>query len=151
KQINKKPENQASLFGGIMEVKAPEFRLRETAEATQVEKLAWEKELLGLYISGHPLDRLRDKLKDKPQNIKKIREELGNGHPVTIGGMIATVKPIITKKNDRMAFLTIEDLTGSMEAVIFQNFLPRTQTSSCQKNVLPSQAKSLSVTAKKAS
>ncbi len=119
KQINKKPENQASLFGGMMEVKAPEFKLKDSAPATQSEKLAWEKELLGLYISGHPLDRLRDKLKDKPQNIKKIRAELGNGHPVTIGGMIATVKPIITKKNDRMAFLTIEDLTGSMEAVIF--------------------------------
>ncbi len=119
KQINKKPENQASLFGGMVDVKAPEFKLRETEAAKQSEKLAWEKELLGLYISGHPLDRLRDKLKDKPQNIKKIREELGNGHPITIGGMFTTVKQVITKKNERMAFVSIEDLTGNIEGVVF--------------------------------
>ncbi|HEY4477742.1 MAG TPA: DNA polymerase III subunit alpha [Candidatus Paceibacterota bacterium] len=119
KEANKKPENQASLFGGAMEVKAPEFQLREAEVATQSEKLGWEKELLGLYISGHPLDRLRDKLKDKPVNIKKIKEELGNGHPITIGGMFTAVKQVITKKNERMAFVTIEDLTGNIEAVVF--------------------------------
>ena len=119
KEANKKPENQASLFGGAMEVKAPEFQLREAEVATQSEKLGWEKELLGLYISGHPLDRLRDKLKDKPVNIKKIKEELGNGHPITIGGMFTAVKQLITKKNERMAFVTIEDLTGNIEAVVF--------------------------------
>ncbi len=119
KEANKKPENQASLFGGAMEVKAPEFQLREAEAATQSEKLGWEKELLGLYISGHPLDRLRDKLKDKPINIKKIKEELGNGHPITIGGMFTAVKQVITKKNERMAFVTVEDLTGNIEAVIF--------------------------------
>ena len=119
KEANKQPENQASLFGGAMEVKAPEFKLREAEPATQSEKLAWEKELLGLYISGHPLDRLKDKLKDKPVNIKKIKEELGNGHPITIGGMFTAVKQVITKKNERMAFVTVEDLTGNIEAVVF--------------------------------
>lgn len=119
REVHKKPENQASLFGGDMEVKAPEFKLANAAEATQHEKLAWEKELLGLYISGHPLDRLKDKLKGKPFNVKRIKEELGNGHPVTLGGMITTVKQVITKKNDRMAFINFEDLTGNIEAVVF--------------------------------
>ncbi len=121
KEVGKQPTNQISLFGGASEVKAPEFKLRETAPATQMEKLSWEKELLGLYISGHPLDRLRDKLKDKPMNVKKIKEDptVGNGYPITIGGMIIEVKPIITKKNERMAFIKIEDLTGNIEAVVF--------------------------------
>ena len=100
-------------------VQAPEFKLKPAAEAKQSEKLAWEKELLGLYISGHPLDRVRDKLKDKPINIKKIKEDMGNGLPITIGGMILNVKTVITKKNEQMAFLTIEDLTGTIEAVVF--------------------------------
>ncbi|MCC7160169.1 DNA polymerase III subunit alpha [Candidatus Nomurabacteria bacterium] len=119
KEANKQPENQNSLFGGNSAIKAPSFKMEEAAPATQTEKLIWEKELLGLYISGHPLDRLKDKLKDKPANIKKIKEELGNGMPITIGGMISTVKQVITKNNERMAFLTIEDLTGNIEAVVF--------------------------------
>lgn len=119
KEANKQPKNQTSLFGGDMQIQAPEFKLKEANETTQSEKLKWEKELLGLYISGHPLDRLKDKLKDKPVNVKKIKEELTNGFPITIGGMVVSTKPIITKKGDKMAFLTIEDLTGSIEAVVF--------------------------------
>jgi DNA polymerase-3 subunit alpha len=119
KESSKQPTNQASLFGGIHEIKAPAFRLKEAPLATTSLKLVWEKELLGLYISGHPLDRIKEKLMSKPVNIKKIKEELGNGMPLTIGGMITAVKQVITKNNDRMAFLTFEDLTGSIEAVIF--------------------------------
>ena len=118
KEGNKNNQNQISLFGGYSEIK-----LREGEPARQNEKLSWEKELLGLYISGHPLERLRDKLEAKPINIKKIKEELGNGHPVTIGGMITNVKQVITKKNDNMAFITIEDLTGNIEAVVFPKLL----------------------------
>lgn len=78
-----------------------------------------EKELLGLYISGHPLDRIRQKLESRNMNIKKIIEEVGNGIPVTLAGIIETSRVIITKSNDRMAFLKISDLTGSIEAVVF--------------------------------
>lgn len=119
KEGSKQNANQISLFGGATDIKAPEFKLKVGTPATTNEKLSWEKELLGLYISGHPLERLRDKLEAKPINIKKIKEELGNGHPLAIGGMITQVKKVITKKNDNMAFITIEDLTGSIEAVIF--------------------------------
>ncbi len=119
KEGNKNNANQISLFGGDSEIKMPEFKLRDSEPAKQNEKLSWEKELLGLYISGHPLERLRSKLESKPINIKKIKEELGNGHPITIGGMLTSVKKVITKKNDSMAFVNIEDLTGNIEAVIF--------------------------------
>ena len=112
-------ENQNSLWGGSTEVTAPIFKLRNSAPATLSEKLLWEKELLGLYISGHPLDRLRDKLESRNMNIKKIKEEVGNGLPVTIGGIIETVRQVVTKNDERMAFLKISDLTSSIEVVAF--------------------------------
>ena len=120
---SKQNENQTSLFGGSTEIKAPEFKMQAGKEATQAEKLLWEKELLGLYISGHPLDRLRNKLEKRTMNIKKVKEDkennLGNGMPVTIAGIIETVRQVVTKNNDRMAFLKISDLTDSIEAVCF--------------------------------
>lgn len=119
KEASKQNANQNSLFGGIAEIKMPEFRLRESEPATPNEKLVWEKELLGLYISGHPLDRLREKLQEKKLNIKKIKENVGNGLPVTIGGLITEVRMVITKNNERMAFIKIEDLTSDIEAVVF--------------------------------
>ena len=126
-EINKQNQNQVSLFGGTNSIKAPEFKLQNAKESTQAEKLLWEKELLGLYISGHPLDRIRAKLESKDINIKKIKanqensreNNLGNGMQVTIAGIIETVRQVVTKNNERMAFLKIADLTDSIEAVCF--------------------------------
>jgi DNA polymerase-3 subunit alpha len=112
-------ENQISLFGGVASIKAPEFKLQTAQAATQAEKLLWEKELLGLYISGHPLDRLREKLEKRTVNIKKIKEEFGNGMQITIAGIIEVSRQVVTKNNERMAFLKISDLTDSIEAVAF--------------------------------
>lgn len=119
KELNKAPSNQVSLFGGSSAVALPEFKLTGGTEATQAEKLFWEKELLGLYISGHPLDRIRDKLEKREINIKKIKEQMKDGMPVTIAGIIEAVKIVNTKKNDRMAFIRIADFTDSIEAVVF--------------------------------
>ncbi len=112
-------ENQVSLFGGLPEAPAAGFTLKEAPAASMSDKLLWEKELLGLYISGHPLDRIRDKLEKRDMNIKKIHAEIGNGFPVTIAGIIEQCRQVVTKKNDRMAFLKIADLSGSIEAVVF--------------------------------
>lgn len=118
-EINKQNENQISLFGGASATKAPEFKLQSAPPALPADKLLWEKELLGLYISGHPLDRLRDKLENRKMNIKKIKEEMGNGMEIVIAGIIESIRPVITKNNERMAFLKIADLTDSIEAVCF--------------------------------
>lgn len=117
-ETGKQNENQVSLFGGLTNI-SPSFKLQSAEKATQAEKLLWEKELLGLYISGHPLDRLRDKLESRNINIKKIKEEIGNGMSVTIAGIIETSRQVVTKKNERMAFLKIADLTDSIEVVCF--------------------------------
>jgi DNA polymerase-3 subunit alpha len=116
---NKQNQNQISLFAGSIKLDTLGFQMKEGKNATQNEKLIWEKELLGLYISGHPLDRLREKLESRSVNIKKVKEELGNGMPVTLAGIIESVREVITKKQERMAFLKISDLTGSIEAVVF--------------------------------
>jgi len=116
---SKQNENQNSLFGGVASIKAPEFKLQTGKVANQAEKLLWEKELLGLYISGHPLDRLREKLEKRTINIKKIKEEFGNGMQITIAGIIEASRQVVTKNNERMAFIKIADLTDSIEAVCF--------------------------------
>jgi DNA polymerase-3 subunit alpha len=119
KELSRQDQNQISLFGGMSETSAPSYKIKSGTNASQTEKLIWEKELLGLYISGHPLDRVKDKLEKRDINIKKIKAEIGNGMPVTIGGIIESVRQVITKNNDRMAFLKIADLTDSIEAVVF--------------------------------
>ncbi|PJE74239.1 MAG: DNA polymerase III subunit alpha [Candidatus Taylorbacteria bacterium CG10_big_fil_rev_8_21_14_0_10_41_48] len=129
KEKQKQGGNQDSLFGGI--AGADELNLSTVAPITQEERLLWEKELLGLYISGHPLEKYRAKLEARPINIalikakaQKEREE-GNipaEDIVVIGGIVEDIRVIMTKKNDEMAFVRIADLTGSIEVVVF----PRT-------------------------
>jgi len=119
KEGSKQNANQISLFGGLSEIKAPEFKLRDAELANKNEKLLWEKELLGLYVSGHPLDRVREKLEKRDINIAKILEKGKEGNAVTIAGIIENTKEIITKKNEKMAFLRVADFTGSIEVVAF--------------------------------
>ncbi len=114
------PENQDSLFGGSSETNSfSSLKLAEVLPATATEKLAWEKELLGLYISGHPLDKYRSVLEKREMNIKKVREQLKEGMTTVVGGLIEEVREIFTKKNDAMMFARVADLSGSIEVVFF--------------------------------
>ena len=82
-------------------------------------RLAWEKELLGLYISGHPLDKFRSKLESHDVTIKKVCEEYRDGMGVVVAGIIDETKEMLTKKGDRMMFMKIADFSGSLEMVVF--------------------------------
>ncbi len=120
-----KLSNQVSLFSVITDAKAlPRLRLRPAPEISIESKLAWEKELLGLYISGHPLDKHREKLEKSGVNIKQANEDTRDGMGIVIAGIIEEHKIVITKKNEHMAFLRIADFSGSIEVVVF----PRTYT-----------------------
>ncbi len=119
KEQAKAPDNQDSLFGKISGGEAPEITLQPAPEATQTEKLVWEKELLGLYISGHPLDKFKEALEKREVTIAKIKAEMKEGMITVIGGIVEEAKPIMTKKNDQMMFLKLSDFTGSIEVVIF--------------------------------
>ena len=112
------PENQSSLFSTLPNAPA-DIRLDAVKVVAQTEKLAWEKELLGLYISGHPLDKWRTILDKREVNIKKIREGMKEGMMVVVGGIIEEARTILTKGNEQMMFAKISDFTGSLEAVVF--------------------------------
>jgi DNA polymerase-3 subunit alpha len=129
KEKQKQGGSQDSLFGGI--AGSEELHLSTVAHVTQEERLAWEKELLGLYISGHPLEKYRAKLEKRDINIAKVKEKFArdkeagkivDGALVVLGGIIEEARTILTKKNDEMCFLRVADLTGSIETVVF----PRT-------------------------
>ncbi len=94
--------------------------LPEIEDISVKEKLLMEKEVLGLYISGHPLQQYKELLMHIP-NLMPVRAlpETKDKTAVTVAGLINSVKSIITKKGKPMCFLEIEDLTGSLEVVVF--------------------------------
>ncbi len=91
------------------------------------ERLALEKEVLGLYVTGHPLDPYEGILKKSLNLFSNMIDDyqeleeagLRNGSFVSVGGLIQELKPMMTKKGQMMCFLTIEDLYGKMEIVVF--------------------------------
>ena len=111
-----------SLFAQVLEEPAA-LRLQEAPLATVAERLLWEKELLGLYISGHPLDKHKEKLANQKTTIKKIKEETKEGEIVVVGGQLIEVKPYLTKNGDKMLFTRLADLSDSIEMAVFPRIL----------------------------
>ncbi|MBX4200236.1 DNA polymerase III subunit alpha [Candidatus Parcubacteria bacterium] len=113
------PTNQTSLFGLMSDTSTlPTLRLVDAPVATQKEKLLWEKELLGLYISGHPLEEHEEKLSKINQKIGKLAD-CNKDDPCVIAGLITEVRDVMTKGNERMVFLKLEDRTGHADVVLF--------------------------------
>jgi DNA polymerase-3 subunit alpha len=110
--------SQDSLFGAIGGIKV-NLSLVEQPKVTMKEKLIWEKELLGLYISGHPLDDYKEKIEKSGTLIKKAKTETKVGIPITIAAIIDNVRAVTTKTNKRMAFIRISDFSDSIDAVVF--------------------------------
>ncbi len=81
--------------------------------------LGFEKEALGFYITGHPLDRYADTLKRFASCDTAGLQERADKEEVQVGGVVAGLKELVTKKGDRMAFVTLEDLSGFVEMVVF--------------------------------
>ncbi len=110
--------DQAGLFGDDdAGAKLPLIELPQASEDKQ-RALNWEKELLGLYLSDHPIKEFSQKLSECARPINEITIELAN-QAVRVGGVVHEVKKITTKSNQTMAFVQIEDLTGIIEAVVF--------------------------------
>ncbi|MBI5742315.1 MAG: DNA polymerase III subunit alpha, partial [Candidatus Niyogibacteria bacterium] len=115
--------NQSSLFSLVADTATfPPLKLKEAAPASQDEKLAWEKELLGLYVSGHPLDKYRERLAKSAMTIKRARG-FGHGLAVDVSGLIENSKKIVTKTGKPMAFLRLLDATDNIEVVVFPDTL----------------------------
>lgn len=117
------PINQNTLFGLMSDASTlPALRLANAPAATQKEKLQWEKELLGLYISGHPLEAYRDKLLALKINIAKLAD-WREGDETVIAGLVEEIRDVLTKGNERMVFMRLADLSGVIEVAIFPRIL----------------------------
>lgn len=125
---------QMSLFDLVSDEDKADYEIRmpDLEEYSKEEKLAFEKEVLGVYVSGHPLEQYEDKWRKNVKSFTKdfITDEEGNtiakDNTVTIvGGMIDTITLKTTRNGKTMAFITLEDLYGVMEILIFPNVLER--------------------------
>jgi len=96
-----------------------EASLPEVPEYPKKELLTMEKEVLGLYISGHPLREYEDVLQERISHTTAQLAELADDTPVVIGGIVAWMRKITTRKGDPMVFMVLEDLVGSIEVIIF--------------------------------
>jgi DNA polymerase III subunit alpha len=112
------PDNQNSLFGLMDANTLPALRLQEYPEANLKEKLSWEKDLLGLYVSGHPLEEYKEKFASRDINIKKLAE-FREGTEAVIGGIVEEARDVLTKNNERMVFMKLADFSGTIEVAIF--------------------------------
>lgn len=114
---------QTDLFGGLSAVAAiqPSITMQSSpVKHTDKERLAWERELLGLYISAHPLDNYDVYFEEQTIPLSQMNPEV-DGKKATIGGLISTVRTIVTKSGTKMAFVGIEDKTGEGEVIVFPN------------------------------
>ena len=110
---------QASLFGNDP-IALPALRMNVTTPARNSEKLMWEKELLGLFVSAHPLHEYAPIMKiEKVTAIKDLKAN--STSQIRIGGIVTKVQKIITKTGRPMVFAWVEDLTSKVEVVVFPN------------------------------
>ena len=113
---------QGDLFGGMTDMAVQSTMTMQTAPTkyTDKEKLMWERELLGLYISAHPLDNYDAYFEEQTIPLMRMTADV-DGKKATIGGLVSTVRTIVTKSGTKMAFVGLEDKTGEGEVIIFPN------------------------------
>ncbi len=126
--IKKAAENQDNLFG--TPVSFATLNLKPTTPTAKNDTLQWEKELLGLYLSDHPFKSFSVEAKGKFKSINEAM--LASTQTImpmiyTIGGIVAAVQKIVTKKGSPMAFVTIEDTESNIEILVFSETLAKTQ------------------------
>jgi DNA polymerase-3 subunit alpha len=127
---------QKGLFDSEPAQASSSLVLEETEPAKEAELLTWEKELLGLYVTSHPLKRLKHILESRALAIRSLEEamhEIQNTRQqfkfsrqrerLRIGGVISSVKKIITKAGKPMMFMNVEDLTDKIEVVVFPSVI----------------------------
>ena len=110
---------QISLFGQSEPVH--EVAYKPLPDASAREKIDWERQLLGFYVSGHPLDRFKNEMKQcvPLSELEGEGRVTLDGKLITVGGIINHVKGMVTKKGAPMGYITMEDFTGEIEVVVF--------------------------------
>lgn len=110
---------QISLFGQSEPVH--EVAYKPLPDVSAREKIDWERQLLGFYVSGHPLDRFKNEMKQcvPLSELEGEGRVTLDGKLITVGGIINHVKGMVTKKGAPMGYITLEDFTGEIEVVVF--------------------------------
>jgi DNA polymerase-3 subunit alpha len=116
---------QFSIFDSLSDHKDPE--LPNVPEWKESQLLAYEKESMGFYISGHPLAAFQEDIKRYASATTETLDNIPDGKEITICGIIAGLKQKVTKKGDKMAILNLEDLSGTVETVVFPDLYKTSQ------------------------
>jgi DNA polymerase-3 subunit alpha len=113
---------QTDLFGGLGDstiLAQPSVAMLDApVKHTDKERLGWERELLGLYISAHPLDHYDAYFNEQTVPMTELSTDI-DGKAITVGGLISSVRSIVTKSGSKMAFVKIEDKTSETEIIVF--------------------------------
>jgi len=130
-----KQNGQTSLFGGETKVVIPSIKLPEVESASKKDRLSWEKELLGLYISDHPLKEFQDQLARTAYPCQGLSNRQV-GHRINVGGVINKIQKVNTRTGQPMLFVELEDMTGRIEALVFPTVLEGTATAWQEEKVV---------------
>lgn len=111
---------QTDLFGAMgAAVEIPEVEITPApTKYSDKEQLMWERDLMGLYISAHPLDKYEAYFQEQTMSISEIKPNI-DGATVIVGGIITNVRSLVTKSGSKMAFVKIEDKISEIEVIVF--------------------------------
>ena len=144
-ESKKSIEGQVTMFDIASQetTEKHKYTLNKAEEYDERELLDMEKEMLGIYISGHPLAKLQEKIKANTNintlqmiSMKEEKDFSKDGKPVKYAGIITSVKKKYTKNNTIMAFVTVEDLYGSTEIIVFDSCYNRSSGVLLEDNIV---------------
>ncbi len=124
RQRKTRSTGQISLFDSGVSLAAGRDEYPEVPALSYEDMLRQEREVTGVYLSGHPLAKYEEALRKMPDSSADVEEwtagdALSDGKKVRVGGLLSRVETKVTKKGDMMAYLTLEDLTGQLECLVF--------------------------------
>ena len=128
---------QTDLFGLMGDAGAiPEPQIKEApTKATDKEQLLWERDLMGLYLSAHPLDKYDLYFEENTHPFSVITAE-NDGKQVVVGGIVTGVRTILTKSNTKMAFVKIESKTSETEFIVFPSLYEQENSKLAIDNII---------------
>ena len=135
-------QGQVTMFD-LEKIENMKYKFTTLKEFDEKELLSMEKEMLGIYISGHPLEKFRKNIEKVATintlqmiQMKEQNDFSQDGKPVKYVGIINSIKKKYTKKNTLMAFMTVEDLYGSTEIIVFDSCYSKTQNILLEENIV---------------
>ena len=128
-------QNQVSLFGEPEPV-ASIAPVRESVEGISLDvRLSWERDLLGMYFSGHPLGKYKDLLRKVATPIADL-DSSADGKEVTVGGRVSSFKKVVTRSGVEMVFATVEDDFDAIEVIVFPKLWARVKSNFTKEMVV---------------